>query len=182
MQLLYSFQNSDLSFASQHCAGLQRKYDVSVLERTLDDGKLMRGGVGRSSSSWTWAALSNSSCALLHKTKDHEYYLPLPSDTQQSLKQRDVAAMSGCPVKHCKRLAHSRMLLGGEEWGFLPSPHSTTPFPTILCLLISPLRDITLYDSVKETNSCTLLTLTPALQRNCKTKWLPISFRLPNSK
>lgn len=107
------------------------KYDLSVLERTWDDGKLIRGGVGSSGSSKTSAALSNTSCALLHKTKGHQPYSSFPLDTQQSLKQQDVAAMSGCPV-NCKRLVHSRMLPDGQEGGSFPL-HIQQPPSLLFC-------------------------------------------------
>lgn len=76
-------------------------------------------------------------------TQDQGQRLLLPflfRKRARSLKQWDVASMSGCTVNHCKRLVHSRMLSAGQE---------EDSFPTFLCLFISPLRYITLYYCVK---------------------------------
>lgn len=80
------------------------------------------------------------SCTLLHRTEGNRFYCLSPLEKEQSLKQWYVATMSGCTVNHFKRLTHSRML---------PAAQEGDPFPTFLCLFISPLRYITLYCCVK---------------------------------
>lgn len=112
-------------------------------------------------------------CDFLQKTKGHWSYLHC--SYIYSDHWNNGLVLPGCPVNHWGRLVHSRKLPEGQQGGVLPSSPSAISFPIlILCLFISPWRDITLYCCVKETNFCTSL--------SCNMKTLPISFWLVNSK